>query len=79
MAGASAHPLESSALLLTASFIAGRPPPCVLRRVVKLVRAMRKGWIKRRGEAEAEEPRAYLIWEDDGEADSSKGGSGYLR
>jgi hypothetical protein len=40
---------------------------CVLCRVVKLVRALRKGWIKR-GQVEPEKPTAYLIWEDDGEA-----------
>lgn len=33
-------------------------------RVVKLVRALRKGWIKR--EQEPEKPDAYLLWEDDG-------------
>ena len=38
-------------------------PPCP-RRIVKLVRALRKGWIKR--EAAPEKPAAYLIWEDDG-------------
>lgn len=35
--------------------------PC---RIVKLVRALRKGWIKR--EAAPEKPDTYLIWEDDG-------------
>lgn len=39
-------------------------PPLLLRRVVKLVRALRKGWIKQ--EQQAEKPQAYLIWEDDG-------------
>ncbi len=39
----------------------------LLFRVVKLVRALRKGWIKR-GQVEPEKPTAYLIWEDDGEA-----------
>ncbi|PSC76374.1 ribosome biogenesis BOP1-like protein [Micractinium conductrix] len=34
------------------------------KKVVKLVRALRKGWIKR--EAPQEKPDAYLIWEDDG-------------
>lgn len=32
---------------------------------MKLVRALRKGWIKR--EEAPEKPEAYLIWEDDGE------------
>ncbi|KAI3438768.1 hypothetical protein D9Q98_001186 [Chlorella vulgaris] len=35
------------------------------KKVVKLVRALRKGWIKR-GQVEPEKPTAYLIWEDDG-------------
>ncbi len=35
------------------------------RRVVKLVRALRKGWIKRE-ERVAREPEAYLLWQDDG-------------
>ena len=43
---------------------ANRPLPCPARRVVKLVRALRKGWIKR--EQEPEKPAAYLLWEDDG-------------
>ncbi|KAL4425519.1 hypothetical protein ABPG75_009535 [Micractinium tetrahymenae] len=34
------------------------------KKVVKLVRALRKGWIKR--EAAPEKPDTYLIWEDDG-------------
>ena len=34
-------------------------------RVVKLVRAMRKGWLKR-DDAKPEKPAAYLLWEDDG-------------
>ncbi len=34
-------------------------------RVVKLVRALRKGWISR--EKKPEKPQVYLIWEDDGE------------
>jgi hypothetical protein len=41
------------------------PPTPHPPRVVKLVRALRKGWIKR--EAAAEKPTVYLIWEDDGE------------
>ena len=39
-----------------------RPP--AVRRVVKLVRALRKGWISR--EAKPQKPQAYLIWEEDG-------------
>lgn len=44
------------------------PSPCSAAqhvcRIVKLVRALRKGWIKR--EAAPEKPDTYLIWEDDG-------------
>ena len=36
------------------------------RRIVKLVRALRKGWIKADRGAPAEEPPAYLLWQDDG-------------
>lgn len=33
---------------------------------MKLVRAMRKGWLKRQTKQEAEEePPLYLMWEDD--------------
>ncbi len=35
-------------------------------RVVKLVRALRKGWIKRDKKQESDEPPAYLLWQDDG-------------
>eukprot|EP00873_Tetraselmis_striata_P035963 jgi/Tetstr1/456227/TSEL_042990.t1 len=36
------------------------------KKVVKLVRAMRKGWLKRQTKQEAEEePPLYLMWEDD--------------
>jgi len=37
-------------------------------RIVKLVRALRKGWIKTTAERRAvqQEPEAYLLWEDDG-------------
>ena len=38
-----------------------------LRRVVKLVRALRKGWIKRDKAPEA--PTSYLLWADDGLAE----------
>lgn len=34
-------------------------------RVVKLVRALRKGWIKRESE-DPKEPEIYLMWADDG-------------
>ena len=39
-------------------------------RVVKLVRALRKGWIKRSSERHApvKAPEAYLLWADDGMA-----------
>ena len=39
--------------------------PLLPRRIVKLVRALRKGWIKK--EQAPEKPTAYLFWEDDGE------------
>ena len=38
-------------------------------RIVKLVRALRKGWIQTTAERAAvvrEEPPAYLLWQDDG-------------
>ena len=38
---------------------------CFDCRIVKLVRALRKGWIKREKE-EPKEPEAYLLWADDG-------------
>lgn len=37
-----------------------------VRRIVKLVRALRKGWIKADRGAPPEEPPAYLLWQDDG-------------
>ncbi|KAK9914855.1 hypothetical protein WJX75_001346 [Coccomyxa subellipsoidea] len=38
------------------------------KKIVKLVRALRKGWIKTTAErmVSHEEPEAYLLWEDDG-------------
>ena len=36
------------------------------RRVVKLVRALRKGWIKREADKVPEQPPVYLLWQDDG-------------
>ncbi|KAA6423515.1 MAG: ribosome biogenesis BOP1 protein [Trebouxia sp. A1-2] len=40
------------------------------KKVVKLVRALRKGWIKRSSERNlaVQEPEAYLLWADDGMA-----------
>ena len=38
------------------------------RRIVKLVRAMRKGWLKRQDEQPPEKPPVYLLWQDDGMA-----------
>lgn len=35
-------------------------------RIVKLVRALRKGWIKRDRTPKTEEPPSYLLWQDDG-------------
>jgi ribosome biogenesis protein ERB1 len=47
------------------------------KRVVKLVRAMRKGWIKRTEPEEA--PTSYLMWEDDGKvADKQANGLTYI-
>ena len=40
--------------------------PCC--RIVKLVRAMRKGWLKRRDEQPPEKRPVYLLWQDDGMA-----------
>ena len=42
----------------------------LLFRVVKLVRALRKGWIKRSSERglPKKEPETYLLWADDGMA-----------
>lgn len=36
-------------------------------RIVKLVRALRKGWIKREKD-EVKEPEVYLMWAEDGNA-----------
>ena len=36
------------------------------RRVVKLVRALRKGWIKREADKLPEQAPVYLLWQDDG-------------
>lgn len=46
------------------------------RRVVKLVRALRKGWIKREKDAVPEQPPVYLLWQDTGlAADHTLAGS----
>jgi hypothetical protein len=39
----------------------------LLRRIVKLVRAIRKGWIKtgKAKRAEQQQPQVYLLWGDD--------------
>ncbi len=39
-----------------------------LYRIVKLVRALRKGWIQRDKPAVDEDPKPYLLWADDGQA-----------
>ncbi len=57
---ACAHPPHLPSLPLNLALPPRPPAP----RVVKLVRALRKGWIKR--EQEPEKPAAYLLWEDDG-------------
>ena len=41
----------------------GFDPDC---RIVKLVRAMRKGWLKKQDEKPPEKPPVYLLWQDDG-------------
>lgn len=52
------------------------PPPVLLRlRIVKLVRAIRNGWLKQK-EKVPEEPPAYLLWADDNQADTSKTATG---
>jgi hypothetical protein len=38
-------------------------PHC--HRIVKLVRALRKGWIKRDRQVAPQEPATYLMWDDD--------------
>ena len=48
----------------------------MLCRIVKLVRAMRKGWLKSDKERKkAREPPVYLLWADD-DAGAEKTGSG---
>ncbi|GAB4816894.1 hypothetical protein N2152v2_003940 [Parachlorella kessleri] len=47
------------------------------KKVVKLVRALRKGWISR--EKKPEKPEVYLIWEDDGKtSDKTATGLTYI-
>lgn len=42
--------------------------PSMPRRVVKLIRAIRKGWLKVSTEEEEEqEPKPYMLWADDGQ------------
>ena len=41
----------------------GIDPHC---RIVKLVRAMRKGWLKKQDDKPPEKPPVYLLWQDDG-------------
>jgi hypothetical protein len=48
-----------------------------LVRIIKLVRAIRNGWIKTKAQSEKpQEPPAYLLWADDNQADSSKTATG---
>lgn len=46
-------------------------------KIVKLVRAIRKGWIKtgKAKRAQQQQPQVYLLWGDDDQADSAKTGS----
>eukprot|EP00798_Chlamydomonas_sp_ICE-L_P004053 gene4053-14139_t len=49
------------------------------KKIVKLVRAMRKGWLKTNAEKEAArvaEPPIYMLWADDNMADSEKTANG---
>ena len=39
--------------------------PLLHCRIVKLVRALRKGWIKRDRQVAPQEPATYLMWDDD--------------
>lgn len=47
------------------------------KKIVKLVRALRKGWLKPSSEKKpAEEAPAYLLWADDGHANAERTGAG---
>lgn len=48
------------------------------KKIVKLVRAIRNGWIRKK-DAPAEEQPAYLLWGDDSAADMAKTANGMLR
>lgn len=52
----------------------------IMCRIVKLVRALRKGWIKRTDKTTVpEKPLAYLLWADDGLAsDKTATGLSYI-
>lgn len=50
------------------------------KKIVKLVRAMRKGWIKKQGEdGQQKQPDVYLMWQDDGQVgDKTSTGLTYI-
>ena len=52
----------------------------VVCRIVKLVRALRKGWIQTTEQRKVthEEPPAYLLWADDGVASDKIANGGHL-
>eukprot|EP00892_Ulva_mutabilis_P006986 jgi/Ulvmu1/465/UM001_0472.1 len=57
-----------------------RPSVWEEQKIVKLVRAMRRGWIKpREQQAEVEAPPVYLMWGEDGNVGSHKTGAGLTR
>lgn len=69
-----------SNLLLTVSLLSSvdafAPRPSPPPRIIKLVRAIRKGWIKvqpRVAPEERPEPPAYLLWGDDGAVAGGEG------
>eukprot|EP00891_Asterochloris_glomerata_P004761 jgi/Astpho2/4761/fgenesh1_pm.00067_%23_71_t len=45
-----------------------RPSQWEEKKIVKLVRALRKGWIQRDKPAVDEDPKPYLLWAEDGQA-----------
>ena len=66
------HPM-SSAPEPKRSFI---PSKWEAKKVVKLVRALRRGWIKLDKDKVKEEPKAYLMWADDADMTTDKTANG---
>jgi hypothetical protein len=56
------------------------PPLSRVRRIIKLVRAIRKGWLKTSEQKhKAEEPPVYMLWGDDSQtADKTATGLSYI-